>query len=229
MSQTCHPEAVGPRFSPDKMLVARDKTMEAVQRIASLIRPGMTEQQAKVLAKDELEKMGMDRLWHGIIIRFGASTLKTFSQPIDPDNVLLEDDIFFIDLGVVWDGHEGDAGDTFVTGDHAGKRACARAARQLWFEVAAKWRAEGPGGPALYQFAQARAQAMGWTLNLDIQGHRVSDFPHAIYKAGSLGDFSACPDTGLWILEIQISDPAGTCGAFYEDLLSRHDQSPPAA
>ena len=47
MSQTCHPEAVGPRFSPDKMLVARDKTMEAVQRIASLIRPGMTEQQAQ--------------------------------------------------------------------------------------------------------------------------------------------------------------------------------------
>ena len=28
--------------------------------------------------------------------------------------MLVESDIFFVDLGVVWDGHEGDAGDTFV-------------------------------------------------------------------------------------------------------------------
>ena len=163
--------------------------------------------------------MGMDRIWHGIIIRFGRSTLKIFKQQIDPDNVLLDDDIFFIDLGIVWDGHEGDAGDTFVVGNNARKQACAEAARQLWQEVADKWRRERLAGPALYQYAAERAEAMGWRLNLDIKGHRVSDFPHAIYKAGSLGDFAQCPDTGLWILEIQIADPSGEFGAFYEDLL----------
>lgn len=203
------------------MLVARDKTVAAVQRIARLIKPGMTKLQAKSLAKDVLEQMGMERIWHGIIIRFGASTLKTFNQQIDPDNTLQENDIFFIDLGVVWDGHEGDAGDTFISGYDAGKQACAEAARLLWFEVEAKWRSEQLSGPQLYHFAEQRAAAMGWKLNLDIQGHRVSDFPHAIYKAGSLGGFATCPDTGLWILEIQITDPTGSFGAFYEDLLVR--------
>jgi hypothetical protein len=37
---------------------------------------------------------------------------------------------------------------------------------------------------------------MGWHLNLDIKGHRVSDFPHAVYKAAKLGDFDACPAVG---------------------------------
>jgi Xaa-Pro aminopeptidase len=221
MTNTYTPEAVGAAFSLEKMRSARDKTMEAVQRIAKLIKPGMTELQAKSLAKDELDKMGMDRIWHGIIVRFGASTLKTFNQQIDPENTLQENDIFFIDLGVVWDGHEGDAGDTFICGSDASKQACAQAARQLWFEVEAQWRQQQLSGPALYQFAQQRAAEMGWKLNLDIQGHRVSDFPHAIYKAGSLGSFADCPDTGLWILEIQITDPAGNFGAFYEDLLVR--------
>ena len=59
----------------------------------------------------------------------------------------------------------------------------------------------------------------GWQFNLDIKGHRVSDFPHAIYRAGDLGDFAQCPASGLWILEIQIAHPSRPFGAFYEDLL----------
>jgi hypothetical protein len=62
---------------------------------------------------------------------------------------------------------------------------------------------------------------MGWTLNWKVKGHRVSDFPHAIYKAGALGDFEGAPATGLWILEIQIAHPDRPIGAFYEDLLIR--------
>ena len=59
----------------------------------------------------------------------------------------------------------------------------------------------------------------GWRLNVEIRGHRVSDFPHAIYKAGDLGDFEDVPQVGLWILEIQIAHPSKPYGAFYEDLL----------
>ena len=58
-----------------------------------------------------------------------------------------------------------------------------------------------------------------WVLNLDIKGHRVSDFPHAIYKGGKLGDLADTPNGGLWILEIQIAHPTRAFGAFYEDLL----------
>ena len=87
--------------------------------------------------------------------------------------------------------------------------------------MAARWRDERLSGPALYDFARGRAEAMGWRLNWEVKGHRVSDFPHAIYKAGALGDFEGVPATGLWILEIQIAHPIRPIGAFYEDLLVR--------
>jgi len=124
-----------------------------------------------------------------------------------------------LDLGVVWGGHEGDAGATFVVGDDAEMHACADAAKTVFDEVEHHWRTTGAGGKALYEYAEQRANVLGWRLNLDIKGHRVSDFPHAIYKAGNLGDFDASPNPGLWILEIQLAHPTRPFGAFYEDLL----------
>ena len=212
-------EAVGAAFSQPAMIKARDLTFEAVRRIAAAVHPGMTEGQGHALGQEILEAMGMERLWHKNVIRFGADTLKTFQGDFQPDYVLKADDIFYVDLGVVWDGHEGDAGDTFVVGGDAEMQACAQAARTLWHDVAARWRDDGLSGEALYRYALERAEGMGWTLNWDVKGHRVSDFPHAIYKAGDLGDFAGVPQTGLWILEIQLAHPTRPFGAFYEDLL----------
>jgi len=212
-------EAVGETFSLPTMVKARDLTFEAVRRIAAEIRPGVTEGRGGEIAQEVLEAMGMDRLWHRNVIRFGPGTLETFFGDFTPDYVLQPNDIFYVDLGAVWDGHEGDAGDTFVVGDDAEMHACAQAARDLWTEVAARWRDHGVTGDALYGFARDRAEAMGWRLNWQVKGHRVSDFPHAIYKAGSLGDFEGVPVSGLWILEIQLAHPTRPIGAFYEDLL----------
>jgi hypothetical protein len=212
-------EAIGPTFSMPAMLRARERTFDAVNRIAEAIRPGMTEARAVETAQTMLEAMGMERLWHKTLVRFGSETLKTFHEPSDPHRVLGEEDVFFVDLGVVWDGHEGDAGDTFVTGSDLDMLACAQAARDLWTIVAARWAERRPSGEALYGFATEQAEAMGWRLNLEIRGHRVSDFPHAIYRAGALGDFAQCPSSGLWILEIQIAHPDRPFGAFFEDLL----------
>jgi hypothetical protein len=212
-------EAVGERFSLPAMVRARDLTFEAVRRIAAIIRPGMTEGAAHEAAQDLLEQMGMERLWHKTIIRFGEGTTQTFHALSEPGRVLQAQDIFFVDLGVVWDGHEGDAGDTFVVGDDPEMAACAEAARVLWREVSDRWRAEDLSGEALYLWAVDRAEAAGWRLNWEVKGHRVSDFPHAIYKAGDLGEFETCPQSGLWILEIQIAHPTRPFGAFFEDLL----------
>lgn len=214
-------EAVGAAFSLPAMVRARDLTFEAVRRIAAEIRPGVSEGEGHEIAQRVLEAMGMERLWHRNVIRFGPGTLETFFGDFSPDYVLKPDDIFYVDLGVVWDGHEGDAGDTFVVGDDPEMRACAEASRTLWNDVAARWRDEDLNGPELYAYAQRRAEAMGWRLNWEVKGHRVSDFPHAIYKAGALGDFEAAPTAGLWILEIQIAHPTRPIGAFYEDLLIR--------
>ena len=129
------------------MIKARDLTFEAVRRIVGAVHPGMTEGRSHDVANEILAGMGMERLWHRNVIRFGAGTLETFFGDFQPDYVLGADDIFYVDLGVVWDGHEGDAGDTFVVGDDPQMHACAEAARKLWHEVAARWRDEGLNGP----------------------------------------------------------------------------------
>jgi Xaa-Pro aminopeptidase len=212
-------ENVGPHFAIDCMLQARQMSWDALTAIAAQITPGMTEPVARSLARQTLREAGMERLWHPCIIRFGANTLKTFRQVSAPDTVLGERDLFFVDLGPVFDGHEGDVGDTFVVGDDPLMRDCAEAARELFRRVAAQWKNERCSGQALYAFADREAQAMGWRLNHETKGHRVGDFPHSVHKAGTLGKFPDPPVPGLWILEIQIAHRERPIGAFYEDLL----------
>lgn len=218
-------EAVGAAYDPALMLRARDLSWAALERIRAFMQPGVSEEEAKTEAEDVFRELGMQRLWHRPYIRIGANTLKTYNQPSEPDVRLGEDDIYFIDLGLVFDGHEGDVGDTFVVGDSPPRQACAGAARTLFREVAAEWRSRGTNGRDLYAFAARRAEAMGWRFNHDIKGHRLCDFPHAVHRGGDLGDFPSTPAPGLWVLEIQIAHPSEPYGAFYEDLLL---DSPPA-
>ena len=74
--------------------------------------------------------------------------------------------LFFVDLGAVWEGHEGDAGTTFVVGDDETMHACADACRELWDRVAAAWRELRPTGRELYAFAKREATAMGWEFTM---------------------------------------------------------------
>lgn len=213
-------EAVGPSYNIESMRLAQAMTWRAIERLSALIRPGMRESEAQAAGKQVLAELDMQRIWHPLLVRFGANTLKTFKQRSEGDPVLGEDDIFFIDMGAVWEGHEGDAGATFVTGNDPQMAACAEAAKELFDRVQLKWRNEQVVGLELYRYAQEQAQAMGWVLNLNIKGHRVSDFPHAVHRGGDLGDFEHYPNQGLWILEIQIAHPDLPYGAFFEDLLA---------
>ncbi|MCU1753940.1 aminopeptidase P family protein [Pseudomonas helleri] len=213
-------EAVGPIYNIDAMRRAQANTWKVIETLSALIKPGMHEADAVALGKQVLADLDMQRIWHPLLVRFGANTLKTFKQRSEGDPVLGENDIFFIDMGAVWEGHEGDAGETFVTGNDPEMKACAEAAKTLFERVQAKWKNEQVAGLELYRYAQEQAKDMGWVLNLDIKGHRVSDFPHAIHRGGDLGDFDHYPNKGLWILEIQIAHPSKAYGAFYEDLLA---------
>ena len=60
-------------------------------------------------------------------------------------------------------------------------------------------------GEAFSLDAKRHARTMTWHAVDAIAdtGHRDSDFPHAIDKAGNLGDFDGAPATGPWILEIR--------------------------
>jgi len=213
-------EAVGPRFDRALMQHARERTWTALHGIRERMHPGISEDEAKLEAAEVFREQGFERLWHPVLIRIGPNTTKTYRQRSDPGVRLGENDSYFIDLGLVFDGHEGDAGDTFVVGHAPERQACADAARALFDEVADAWRTQGLSGQTLYAFAGERAAAKGWRFNHAIKGHRVSDFPHSVHKGGDLGDLEASPSSGLWILEIQIAHPSEPFGAFYEDLLT---------
>ena len=76
------------------------------------------------------------------------------------------------------------------------------------------------------RYAEEAAAGLGWKLNFDLSGHRLSDFPHSAHYDGGLADVPFRPNPNLWVLEIAIAHPDGTFGAFYEDLLLE-DQSFP--
>jgi Xaa-Pro aminopeptidase len=212
-------EAVGPAFLKEKMLEMRGKTRKAIHAIAAACKPGMVEEDAVTMAKDILAADDMVRGWHDVYVRFGANTLKTFGAESDPGVALKENDIFFIDIGPVWGEFEGDGGDTFTVGTASEMAKCAADARKLFHIVRKKWESTGMSGKQLYDFAIEEAKTTGWELNMDLSGHRLSDFPHAAIYDGPMADVNFKPSPLLWVLEIHIRHPTDGYGAFFEDML----------
>jgi hypothetical protein len=68
-------EAVGKYYDANQMLVARDKTRDAVNAIAAAMKPGMIEAEAIETAKDILAESGLLRGWHDVYVRFGKNTV----------------------------------------------------------------------------------------------------------------------------------------------------------
>jgi methionyl aminopeptidase len=114
-------------------MAVRARTRKAVHMIAEQITPGMSEDEAKEIARPTLASLEMRRGWHHIIVRCGSNTTKDFMERSEPGVVLQDNDIFFIDIGPVYGDFEGDAGDTFVFGDNPlhlkAKRTSARSGR----------------------------------------------------------------------------------------------------
>jgi methionyl aminopeptidase len=219
-------EGTGSAFALDGFMAVRARTRKAVQMIAEQIKPGMSEDEAKVIARSTLSSLDMRRGWHHIIVRCGKNTTKNFMERSEPGVVLGENDIFFVDIGPVYGDFEGDAGDTFVFGDDPLHVKAKADAREIWEIVRAKWFTEQISGRELYDFAIATAESMGWKLNMDLSGHRLSDYPHSTHYDGPLAEVDFKPSANFWVLEIAIAHPDMSFGAFYEDLLLE-DQSFP--
>ena len=212
-------EKIEENFSEELFFEIRDKSFEAVRRIAEGIEIGMLEEEANEMAIATLQAMGTRQGCHKPYIRFGSNTIKTFGAESEPGICLGEDDIYFIDIGPVWEKYEGDAGETFVTGNNPEMKRCSQDVKRIFKKVSDKWKLEKCSGQALYQFAEQTARQMGWVLNLDLSGHRLGDFPHDVQYDGSLAAIPFCPSPKLWVLEIQIRHRKQPFGAFYEDLL----------
>ena len=213
-------EKVGPRYSLDGMLAARDKTVRALAAIASQLKVGMTTGAALEMASQQLQAMGASHTWHPTYIRFGDDTVRPSREGIDPLRTLRPSDIVVVDLGPVWDGYEGDYGDTFIFGEAPLHLECRKVLHEVFDETREAW-LRGMTGCELYDFAEARAMAKGWRLSRNLAGHRIADFPHALFGDKELADLAITPSEMVWVLEIQICHPTLPIGGFFEDILMR--------
>jgi Xaa-Pro aminopeptidase len=213
-------ETVGENFSVDLLDAARDKTLAVILEAAKTVKPGATESETKALIQEIQTRLGAPKSWHPPQIRFGKNTLLAFGERGVENNALEKNDIFFFDIGPIFDGHEGDVGRAFYLGSDPEMEKCCRDVERIWHEVREHWREMRATGAELYAFAEACARKHGWILALNqANGHRIADFPHAARARGSIEGFAETPAPDRWILEIQIRHPSRPFGAFYEDLL----------
>lgn len=217
-------EAIAADFDIGRFLDMRLRTRRAVNDIAAQVKVGMAEEDAKEIARYHLEGLGMRRGWHHIIVRCGSNTTKDFMALSEKGIILGSDDIFFVDIGPVYEGYEGDGGDTFVFGSDPEHHKAKKDAKEIWGIVRDEWFATGRSGRSLYDFAIETAESRGWKLNMDLSGHRLSEYPHSAHYDGPMAEVDFRPAPALWVLEIAIIHPARQFGAFYEDLLLE-DQS----
>lgn len=214
-------ETVGEGFRADLLRAARDKALAVIEAVAPQIRPGMVEGDVNALLTKAKRALGAEKDWHPPQIRFGANTLLSFGKKGEKDVPLKQHDIFFLDIGPLFDGHEGDVGRAFVVGDDPDMRRCVADVGAIWQEVRAHWNQGEVSGDELYRFAERCAASRGWQLTLEgANGHRVADFPHTVRRRGTIEGFDGRPAADRWILEIQIRHPTRPLGAFYEDLLN---------
>ena len=212
-------ERVGQRHAHAVMLEARRRTRAAVHDAARRVEPGMSEEEGLELATRVLRAHGFERDWVAPYLRFGRNTLKRYGEPSEPGVVLAPDDLWFVDVGPLWRGHECDYAETFAVGDDPERLRMARDVRAIFDRTTRHWRAARPTGVALYRFAAAEAASLGWQLDPGMAGHRLGAYPHAPLHDGSLAEAEFTPSPGLWMLEIQIRHPDRPYSAFFEDLL----------
>ncbi len=209
----------GGSFSLEKLIQARNIAREITYELSSMIRPGMTEEDAYIFYRNICSKYPIEKQWHPPKIRFGPNTICNFKDQSAP-YILQEEDVFFIDIGPVIDGHEADYGETFTVGDIYEEKNIAYTSKKIFEEVLNYWNINRVCGEELYDYASERAEHYGYILNLGNDGHRIGDFPHHIHFKGGIPEMDEVIVPNAWILEIHLLNQTRTYGAFFEDLLT---------
>lgn len=186
--------------------------------IIDFMRPGMYESEVRNFALNLFSTRGIERTWHPPYVRFADHTLLTFQHKAKDDYVLGESDIAFVDIGIVKDGVEGDAGITRVFGNNPRYLYVQQASQQIFNDAREYWRHENPNGIELYDYIHRLAEQLNVVFSLDPAGHLIGEFPHRGWKKG-INHFPEKLAPACWILEIQICDSEQRFGAFYESLL----------
>lgn len=211
-------EQVSHKFNIEDLIKAQNKTKEVVLSFSKKIHKGMSEKEGHQLLEKMLDDSGLEKRWHPTKFRLNKNTIKSFKENSD-EVIANSNDLFFIDIGPVYFNHEGDYGETFVLGDNEEDKLLAHSAKEIFEIVSQVWKLEKKSGEELYQMASHEAMKRGYLLNTKMYGHRIGDFPHALYSRESLGNLNFPPTPSLWVLEIHIIDEKRNRGAFFEDIL----------
>jgi Xaa-Pro aminopeptidase len=198
-----------------------------------MIRPGLSESELSLhiheLANAEF---GLRRMWHKRIARSGPNTLLTFyDEP--PDRVITEDDIVYLDFGLVFEEWDADLGRTYAVGSDPHKHRLI--ADIGWaFRQGQRLYQDTPDltAGALYDFVAGLATSKGWEFGAATAGHLVGRFPHErpqkqprrfSIRHGNETCIRELDDRGEprhWILEVHFIDRERQIGGFYEELLT---------
>lgn len=214
-------EKILPSAIDPMMHMAREKTWQAIHDIAAFIKPGMSEKEAIKLANQYLAQQGVRKFWHQTHVRFGKNTVYSFCDPYIENSILQTDDLFFLDIGPIWDNIEGDCGKTFVVGNSSPKYTQIKQdVEKIFAEIKAYWREFKVTGLELCRYAQTVVTKNGYLLNpAYVKGHRLSEFSHKLYTSAKLFEVDFTPAAERWVLELHICDKSMEFGAFFEDIL----------
>ncbi len=223
-------EATHPNLSQaetmEGVLFARQKSWEALDLIKpKILVEGISEVEARKIIIQSFLELGVKTHWHQPYVRFGIGTKSTYADPLSDDHRLKKNDPVYIDIGPVWSHErtgvkfEGDVGDSFVFGENEIAEHCGQTVRQLFSETKSSWRNNQWTGPEIYEYLKNRSRSLGYSLLVDVDGHRIGDFPHHRYSKEGIPNLHFHPSAHLWILEIQIVHDELPIGAFFEDLL----------
>jgi len=205
---------------------------EAIEK-NKLIVPGKSEAQLN----DEIstlaaEKFNIKKHWHKKIVRSGKNTMSIYNDN-PPDRIIQEDDMVFVDYGIVTNGWESDFAKTYVVGNNAKKIKLKNDVEKAWKETQ-EWYLKQNKLKAsdFFKFITEKAKQYGYTYGGEIAGHIVGEFPHEQPVDPKSHDLDIHPDNPydmflldpygnkrFWILEMHFVDKENQVGAYVERLL----------
>ncbi|PVI03028.1 Creatinase/aminopeptidase [Periconia macrospinosa] len=195
-----------------------------------LIRPHVTEKQlCDEIHKHATERYGV-RTWNKRIVRSGPNTLLPYTEHA-PDRRIQEDDIVFVNIGVVFNEFEADYGRTFVLGDDPTKAKLRDSLEPVWEGLKAQFDDDATiTGDELYMMARQAAKIAGYTFGSNQAGHLVGLLPQESIPRNKIS-MSITPNSGCmyqpdkdgkerhWVLQIHLVDRENKIGAFMEQLM----------
>lgn len=217
-------ENVGEKFNVEAYLEAQKLCKKVVGDITKQLTQGMCESEGQLLIKEEFKKVGITKFWHPSKFRIASDTIKNFRDLPNEKIKLTNGDILYIDVGPIYQDHEADFGESVIFGEpltteNKELTRLVEASKKIWQKTAELWKKNKISGVELYEKAEIFAKELNYTLNSQMGGHRLSDFPHALHSNKHLSEIEFSPKTHLWVLEIHIIDEKKTRGAFFEDIL----------